>query len=815
VLLSWVVFPAALLLLGLGTGLLVEACAGRRLPGALLLPAGLATIVVAANLLTSIDSVAHLALLAVLVLALAGFALGWRRLGEIRVGLGTPTGRWPVLAAVGVFLAFAAPAALSGHQTFSGSLVLPDTSNQLQLSQRLSSSGREFQSLPPSSYRTSLAKYLSSQYPVAGQASVGVLRPLGASEIAWLYQPFLAVLMAVAALALYQLLFAWSRRPALSAAGAFLSAQPALTYAYAMDGSIKEITALSMLCATLALVADAVQARVGARAFLPIAVAAAAMLGALGPAAAPYLVIPVLVLGLPWALRLLRRRSWRELPWAAAVLALAVITLIPFLSGVTTAYNVSTAVLSMAADLGNLARPLKLQQALGVWLAHDFRYKADYPTATDVLSVVFGLAAILGVVEAIRRRAFGPLLFIGTLVPVSAYLLSRGSPYADGKVLAIASPALVMAAVLGVAALAGHRRLRLAALVLGLVLTVGVLGSNAMTYRGVQNAPGRRYAELVKIDDRFAGRGPALFSEYDEYSGYFLRKVQVQSEPESPLGYQVPPARRPNGLTDRRHRPSVKSALDIDDLAPGYVQKQPLLVLRHSPAVSRPPADYRRVFQGRYYDVWQRRRGGPRVRAHLSLGRDILDPSAVPSCRRVRSLGRRAGRLGGRLAYVERPGLLSADPLHGGPTPTRWFQFGGYPHAIVPSGSGTIVRRVQLPAGGRYRAWIEGSFLRAVHVSVDGREVGSVSFEPGNPGQYFPLGEAVLRPGVHQIRFQRAGSDLRAGDGGGARSSLVHVGPVVLSPVANEHLRVRTVGPPQAAQLCGRRLDWIEVVAPA
>jgi hypothetical protein len=57
---AWLVFPALLAALSLGFGLLVEALSGRRLPGALLLPAGMAGLVVAGHATASFDPTAEL-----------------------------------------------------------------------------------------------------------------------------------------------------------------------------------------------------------------------------------------------------------------------------------------------------------------------------------------------------------------------------------------------------------------------------------------------------------------------------------------------------------------------------------------------------------------------------------------------------------------------------------------------------------------------------------------------------------------------------------------------------------------------------------
>ena len=48
-----------------------------------------------------------------------------------------------------------------------------------------------------------------------------------------------------------------------------------------------------------------------------------------------------------------------------------------------------------------------------------------------------------------------------------------------------------------------------------------------MQYHASNLAPTARYQELSRIDSRFAGRGPALFTDYDEYALYSLRDLDV------------------------------------------------------------------------------------------------------------------------------------------------------------------------------------------------------------------------------------------------------------------------------------------------
>ena len=66
-----------------------------------------------------------------------------------------------------------------------------------------------------------------------------------------------------------------------------------------------------------------------------------------------------------------------------------------------------------------------------------------------------------------------------------------------------------------------------AAPVLALALFGGVIVSDAMQYHTSNLAPTARYQELESIDHRFAGRGPTLFTDFDEYSLYALRDLDV------------------------------------------------------------------------------------------------------------------------------------------------------------------------------------------------------------------------------------------------------------------------------------------------
>ena len=110
-------------------------------------------------------------------------------------------------------------------------------------------------------------------------------------------------------------------------------------------------------------------------------------------------------------------------------------------------------------ELGNLVAPLSLAQVSGVWLSGDYRVLPTAGPGIDKLEVTYVLigvvvaAGLLGVAWLVRNRALGPLLFLAVSLIALAYVTRRGSPWADAKALAIASPAVLLMAALGPLAL--------------------------------------------------------------------------------------------------------------------------------------------------------------------------------------------------------------------------------------------------------------------------------------------------------------------------------------------------------------------------
>jgi hypothetical protein len=809
---AWLLYPLVLAALCLGLGLLVERIAGWRVPGALLLPVGFTALLALARLVTAGRETAPYALAVVALLAAAGFALGFTRLRALRPD------PWIALSAVGVFAVFAAPVVASGQLSIAGYLALPDTGHQLALAQLFPERGPDYLPLGRggSTYE-GVAPYILTGYPVAAQAVLGITAPLGLVDLAWLYQPLLSFAGVLLCLSLVALVARYLRHRWQTALVGFAGAQPALVYGYALQGSIKEVCVVAVLTCMVALAIAAIHERRPARSLVVLGVGAAAALATLGPAAVAFLAVCGVVVLAVWGRRIAFERAGRELGWLVVALVVAVVLSLPVLTSLGTTIRVNGATLDAATattrelQFGNLAAPLELVQALGVWFSGDYRYHTldvTLGTLQDAALWLTAALALLGLAWAVRRRAGGPLLLAASTLP-AIYLLARGNAYADAKVLMLVSPAILLLALLGAITLWTGRWRPLSFVLTGSLLAA-VASSTAFAYHDVSLLPHDRYEEMLSLGKRLDGRGPVLLNEYDEFAKYFLSAAMPYNEPESDHDYRGAPY-HPNARDDPRRRPGPKTPLDMDDLQLRYVERFPFVIVRRGPASSRPPANYRRSWEGTFYELW-RRDDQPQVLRHVPLGRDVLRPSGNVSAARARALAATARRLRGHIAYAPRPRMPMYFISHH-PRSPRWAGFGPYPGGLVTDGPGRSRGPVSIRGSGRYRVWVEGSFARRLTLRIDGRVIGVTPRELNGPGAYSLIATLDLRRGDHGVEVSQGGGDLRPGNGG-YRSSLRHIGPILFEPVASDPRPVRVIVAGNWRELVGIRSDWLEIVRP-
>jgi hypothetical protein len=781
---SWLLFPVLLTALCLGCGLLLEVLLGRRLPGTLVAPAGFAVVVVVTALLTARGETAFLATPATVLLALAGAALTFPWAGR-------RLDRWALLAALGIFAAYAAPVVLSGDPTFTGYVKLDDTATWMAFVDRAMEHGRDLSGLEPSTYQTTLAVNLPLGYPIGAFLPLGAGARLTGTDVAWVVQPYMATMAALLALCLYQLAQPLLGSRPLRAVVAFGAAQPALLFGYGLWGGIKEI-AVALAIALLAATAPAaIKADLGWRGTLPAALTTTALLAMVGSGGLVW-VLPILGLaafalwrseGVP----VLLRQAW---PLALTVLLLAIPVL--FASGV---FSPTQGGLTSDAELGNLIGPLSLAQFAGVWIAGDFRLDPSEGGLTTYLIVIVLLAAAGGGWLAWRRRSWGLLFYAAGAGAGSVAVFLYSSPWVGAKALASGSPALLLLALIAAAAFATRVERVLGTTVLGLILA-GVLWSNALGYHDVSLAPYDQLRELESIGEEFAGEGPALMTEYQPYGvRHFLRKLDAEGASE--LRYRLVP------LVDGGELEKGEWA-DTDRISPPSLLTYRTLVLRRSPAQSRPPSVYSLVRGGDYYEVWQRPPAAPFAQ-RLPLG-DFEDPAEKPSCSEVRRLGLVAGD-NGAVAAVERgPNVVVSleDSAH----PSSWVPTEPGSPDLVPGGPGIAQLRASVPFSGRYGLYLQGSVRNRLTALADDVAVGSVEQQLNASQQFLYFGEVDLAAGGHDFELELAGQTLAPGSGGPPEP----IGPLVLSPSEPGDLEVREVRPDEAALLCGQRLDWVESI---
>lgn len=759
--LAWVAAPLLWCALSLGIGLLVQRLVAGRLPGGLIAPIGFAGLVVLGTLTTKLTVTAILTMPVAVVLAALGFYLG-------RAEIHRPRPAVPALiAAVVVYALYILPVVVSGAP-FAGWIKLDDGATWLAFSDQLATAGRTTLGLNPSSYEAVLQINWDSAN-AGGAYPIGVFPPLGGMasllkvDAAWLLQPYLAFLAGLLALSIYTMLRDVAPT-ALRTGLTVLASTPALLVGYAFWGGIKEM-ALAPLFILVAILA------VRRLSTVALAVATAAVLLVAGFSGGMWIAVPLLV----WLVLTVRARAWRSVALmvlgtlamsAPALVALsprAVSSLLGFASG--------------SADIGNLTGPLNRLQVLGIWPVGDFRTTPQMAPVAVLLVVVMGLAGI-GLWAAGRERRWELPVYVGNVLLI-AMVFAGGNAWIGGKALAMASPAPLVAAAAGIGWLWSQRRVVEACVGLGLVAT-GVVWSYALAYHDVWLAPAAQLQELQAIGEDQSLPAPALMLEYSPYGvRHFLRELDAEGAGE---------LRRRTISTVDGGTVDKAAYADIDEITQVALADFPTLVLRRSPIASRPPSDYRLAWSGEFYDVWERD-SGTTVVSHTPFG-DSVDPARTPKCLTVEQVAATAAP-GDRLAYVERPPLVVV-PL-------------GPDGAIVPTAGMRITETFEVADAGDYQVALGGSFTGEVTLGIDGEQIWQGRHQLNWTGNTTPAGLVTLSPGQHELTLDYSASVLQPGSGGGPWP----LGPVYLSLAGAE---VRFIDPFDAREICGKRLDWLEVV---
>lgn len=818
-LLYWILFPLLFGALLTGHGLLLRRVAGA-FPAAYLLPAGYAVAVVATALLTWAPGTTVVAGPALIVLALAGWAVGGR--GIDYAGLLGRHWRW-IAGGIAGFLLFGASVILSGHPTFTGYTQIVDTGHQFDFASYLADEGRK--PAPPgiSAALDVVSRTLDVGYPSGSQALLGTIARTSGLEIAWMYQPMMAVLAGSLVVVLYRLLRLVVDSRNFALVGALTASQAGALMSYAQKGGIKELTGALMLLTATGFLVHLVGGRhtepdgagdAAAESPAPDAEASPAAdapretaLGALRAVlpivftiAAGFAIFSLTIL--PWAGLLAVAgvlAAWRTISLRAAALraviaaGLLVLLNLPTLVaiGSTSAFFDKTA--GNEADLGNLAEPVSKWASTGVWLTGDHRFPlTGTPYDLSVaIGVVVILLAIVGLGVAVRRRAW-PLVGLAVAAVVAlTLLLNVMGPWVDFKAMVLTGPVALLFAAIGLSALLASKALRPVAWIGVAGLLAAGLYTGAERYRSAELVPYERMSELRDYGEKYTAIKTALLPDGEELGEYFLRKENA----DSPVNSHWEPTE-----ASKKARPDFHFDWDLDELMPSFVQRHEMLVLRRSPAQSRPPANYRQIDQGEFYTVWQRT--GPPAPVE---DRATLSSVASPADRQACTTYLRAKRSSSSITIAPGPLVITTalDPRKISPN----LVLSADGTAVTVTGPGQAEGQFDVGTrAGRYDVYVTGISHRKLELSIDGKRLPDLPVRIGYTGRAAYAGTIDVAAGTHPVKFVRGGGSLAPGTNEAPGSSAI--GPIQLIPAGQLYPQPITTSGAEAK--CPARVDWIE-----
>jgi hypothetical protein len=809
-------YPLVLALLCLGAGLAVDRCSGRWLPVALLPSVGAATLVALSQLSTSLTALAPATPYLMLAFALLGFALAPLRELSERVR----ARRRLLLVPLLVYALALAPVLLAARASFSSFMALSDSAVHMIGADYLIHHGQSYAQLDlHSSYGQFIENYYGSGYPSGADTLFGGSALLLRLPLIWAFQPFCGLTLALGVGPAWLIARRFQLRGGWATLAAFSATLPAIVYGYQLIGSVKELFAVLMLLTLGALLT--VRARWFARAprrVLPCALVLAGGVSALGVGFGAWALAVGLVLLLVLVVELRAGRVGARQAGAGVLLggAALLIAAWPTWRHLSQSLNVAQSIAS-TGNSGNLAAPLKWTQAFGVWLRGSYK-QAPVGLAGTITYLLIALtlaACLLGALQLLRTRRFVLAGWIALTLLAWLVLSRTATTWVDAKALVLTSPVLVLLAWGGVGALLGMRSgdqpsaiarpraLRrasatgLVAALLAPALAGGALASDLAQYHSSNLAPTARYEELASIGKRFAGRGPTLFTDFDEYSLYELRTLDLSG----PDFVYAPASLASLVSSPDAQRYGARVRLEL--VRPGVLRPYRLIVTRRDPSAMPPPAEYALTWQGRYYEVWSRRPGAPR---ELALGSAALTKRAE-SCALVASVVRRAARAHAVALATLQPPIVRV-PLARAMHPRGW---GRVRSGWAMQHSGTLRAGFTLPHAGHWQLWLQGQFMPRIDVAVDGRPIASIAGQlSGNSlvPDTLPALALTLPAGRHRLTVTRIGFSLAPGNGGAATLAAAFLTPT-RTPTRTLQVLPAHAGP---GALCRQRYRRVEIV---
>lgn len=808
--LIWLVAPLVLFLLCFGLGLLLKVFIKKPTNIPIITASGFLLLIIIGSLMTSSGRTTPYT--AYLIALLSGMGLIY---GLVFRRSSIEFDYLPIVGGLITFVVFGLPVMAYGRPSWAGWVQLDDTASFLAVTDRIMKAGQSVPGIVNSTFDRIIQVLLGGGglnygsvtnthfvYPIGTFVPFGVLSKVTTLEKAWLFQPYLSFAAGLAAMLCMSILAKQIRGRFVLLVATCVAMMASTIFSYVMWGGIKEIIIIVPIALmALTLFGDSPGVR-GRDRWLYAALCSAALYFIGGLASFGFAAVLMLV----WLLVHAKRKSQVHFFAIPTFILLAIL-------GLWVAYRVTgrnlvgDLLVPKIKDSGNLMRPLKIAQMLGIWPSQDFRLDPVYKPATFLLILLAFIFAVAGVYLSLKSSFWIIPSLVIAVIAVAAYAIIFGGVWLAGKAIAVASPIMLLAVAAGLYQVwelsnSTDRKFfqdfHVRYLIIGIAVIIGsgVLISDAFTYKNVWLAPYSQTEELRQIGTTFAGQGPTLMTEYSVFGArYFLRNTGAESASELRV--------HPILMSDGTQVPKGFSA-DIGLFDSATINNYNLLVLRKSPVASRPPLNYELAWSGSHYEVWRKLANAPTIKSMLPLGNNFT-PGSIPACQDVTNfLSKRAK--GDKIFSVVRNKTYLVS-FSNGDLPSTWIPTSTSIGAVDRTGPGGFSRTFSVDETGFYDLSLAGSFPGKLSLLIDGDQIysGHSLFE-GNPTLTNTLTKVHISAGQHVLTLIYTSPILMSGSDVSYR-----FGPIFLSTQFAGDAKAKQVSISRIPQLCTENLDWIAI----
>jgi hypothetical protein len=301
------------------------------------------------------------------------------------------------------------------------------------------------------------------------------------------------------------------------------------------------------------------------------------------------------------------------------------------------------------SELGNLAAPLPVYEALGLWVSQDFRFVPVNAFHYGELVALGLVALVFGVAWALRRREFALVAAVGACALVYLYSHHRQSPYVSAKALVIAAPVVMLVILWGLLSTPARGQLAIFGVALrtvaGVAFACFALYCATLVLRGSPVWASEQMNELGKLRS-LVGRADVLYLGNDDYAGWELRGARV--------GYLQTSSLPPPIAVARSSKPYVYGQpFDFDSVEARQLDRFAYVITTNTPFASQAPPNFKLVRSLGQYELW-RRTGPTPARLNLDTG---AAPGAVLNC--ATPVGLKLRRTRGTAALMPTPVTLT------------------------------------------------------------------------------------------------------------------------------------------------------------